>query len=131
MAVEIHGSENVKKAIEKAIENGTIKLNYIMGILRNWAKEGYPEDECDYGISGSKNKYGEWDSGANRSKKKYGECDSGENGINKKYGGGNGYGAECSNKGSGPDKNEFEGIRPRQPRKLSEEERRKASANVV
>lgn len=117
MAVEIHGSENVKKAIEKAIENGTIKVNYIMGILRNWAKEGYPEDECDYGISGSKKKYGEWDSGIKGSKKK--------------YGGGNGYGAECSSKGSGPDKNEFEGIRPRQPRKLSEEERRKASANVV
>lgn len=159
MAVEIHGSENVKKAIEKAIENGTIKLNYIMGILRNWAKEGYPEDECDYGISGGKNKYGKCDSsvngsknnygecvsGENRSRNKYGECDSCENGINKKYGeydygikgskkkygGGNGYGAECSNKGSGPDKNEFEGIRPRQPRKLSEEERRKASAKVV
>ncbi len=117
MAVEIHGSENVKKAIEKSIENGTIKLNYILGILRNWAKEGYPEDECD--------------SGVNRSKKKYGECDSRIKGSKKKYGGGNGYGAECSNKGSGPDKNEFEGIRPRQPRKLSEEERRKASANVV
>lgn len=145
MAVEIHGSENVKKAIEKAIENGTIKLNYIMGILRNWAKEGYPEDEYDYGISGGKNKYGKCDYGANRSKKKYGECDSDKNGINKKYGecdsgikgsnkkygGGNGYGAECSSKGSGPDKNEFKGIRPGKPRKLSEEERRKASANVV
>lgn len=173
MAVEIHGSKNVKKAIEKAIENGTIKLNYIMGILRNWAKEGYPEDECDYGISGSKNKYGKCDYGSNRSKKKYGECDSGENGINKKYGefdsdengikkkygecdsgenginkkygewdsgirgskkkygGGNGYGAECSSKGCGPDKNEFKGIRPGKARKLSEEERRKASANVV
>lgn len=47
LAINTHGEENVKKAIDEAIEIGSTKANmrYINGILRNWRKEGYPEDD--------------------------------------------------------------------------------------
>lgn len=47
LAINTHGEENVKKAIDEAIEVGSTKANmrYINGILRNWRKEGYPEDD--------------------------------------------------------------------------------------
>ena len=47
LAITTHGEENVKKAIDEAIEVGRTKANmrYINGILRNWRKEGYPEDD--------------------------------------------------------------------------------------
>jgi predicted phage replisome organizer len=43
-AVEIHGAENVKSAIDKALEKNKVSLVYINGILRNWAREGYPKE---------------------------------------------------------------------------------------
>ena len=47
LAISTHGEENVRKAINEAIETGKTKGNmrYINGILRNWRKEGYPEDD--------------------------------------------------------------------------------------
>ncbi|MDU1004460.1 MAG: phage replisome organizer N-terminal domain-containing protein [Clostridium butyricum] len=47
LAISTHGEENVRKAIDEAIETGKTKGNmrYINGILRNWRKEGYPEDD--------------------------------------------------------------------------------------
>lgn len=43
-AVKIHGYDNVKMAIEKALEANKPAMSYINGILKNWAKDGYPKD---------------------------------------------------------------------------------------
>lgn len=47
LAIMAHGELNVRKAIDEAIETGKSKSNmrYINGILKNWRKEGYPEDD--------------------------------------------------------------------------------------
>lgn len=45
LAITTHGEVYVKKAIDKAIETGKVNMRYINGILRNWRKEGYPEDD--------------------------------------------------------------------------------------
>ena len=42
LAVSIHGEENVKLAINKAVEVNILTMNYINGILENWQREGYP-----------------------------------------------------------------------------------------
>ena len=91
LLVNMHGKENVKKAINKAIELGKTNMPYISGILSNWRKEGYPNDDV----------------------------------------GGNKYGGKCNNKDNESDTNKFKDFKPKEPRKLSEEERKKASASVV
>ena len=55
LTIKDHGEDNVRKAIDKAIETGKTKANmrYINGILKNWRKEGYPED--DVGMGGINN----------------------------------------------------------------------------
>ena len=47
LAIIDHGELNVRKAIDEAIETGKSKSNmrYINGILKNWKKEGYTEDD--------------------------------------------------------------------------------------
>jgi DnaD/phage-associated family protein len=57
-AVKIHGAEYVKKAMNSALERNKSTMVYINGILKNWAKEGYPKDGEDYG-SGSTGKNNE------------------------------------------------------------------------
>lgn len=42
LAVNKHGSDNVKKALDKALEKGKVSMPYVNGILETWAKEGYP-----------------------------------------------------------------------------------------
>lgn len=44
-AVSTHGAENVKLAIDKAMEVNRFRMNYINGILNNWQVEGYPTTE--------------------------------------------------------------------------------------
>lgn len=44
LAVLQHGYNNVQKAIDKALEKGKFSMSYINGILRTWAKEGYPKE---------------------------------------------------------------------------------------
>lgn len=44
-AIKEHEYKNVKQAIEKAIELNKIDIKYINGILKNWKKEGYPEEQ--------------------------------------------------------------------------------------
>ena len=44
LAIMTHGSEYVKKAIDIAVQRKKIDMVYINGILRNWAKEGYPKE---------------------------------------------------------------------------------------
>lgn len=38
-----HTEEYVRLAIDKAIESNKFNVKYIIGILRNWKKEGYPD----------------------------------------------------------------------------------------
>ncbi|AWZ50005.1 replication initiation and membrane attachment (plasmid) [Clostridiaceae bacterium 14S0207] len=45
LAVEKHGYEYTKLAVEKAISLDKCKMSYVNGILQNWAKEGYPSLE--------------------------------------------------------------------------------------
>ena len=42
LAISMHGYESVKMAINKAIEVNKPNMTYINGILKNWRKEGYP-----------------------------------------------------------------------------------------
>jgi predicted phage replisome organizer len=44
-AVELHGAENVKMAMDKALEKNRPTMTYINGILKNWAVEGYPKED--------------------------------------------------------------------------------------
>ncbi|WP_163195406.1 DnaD domain protein [Clostridium thermarum] len=43
-AVEVHGYDNVKRAIDKAVEKGKLSMSYVNGILKTWAREGYPRE---------------------------------------------------------------------------------------
>lgn len=40
-----HTEKYVRMAIDKAIENNKFNVKYIIGILRNWKNEGYPNSE--------------------------------------------------------------------------------------
>lgn len=54
-AIAIHGVENVKLALDRALEVGKFRMNYINGILSNWMEEGYPNN-CR-NSNGSSDKY--------------------------------------------------------------------------
>lgn len=43
-AVKIHGYESVKMAMERSLDANKPAMSYINGILKNWAKDGYPKD---------------------------------------------------------------------------------------
>ena len=52
--IDMHGEKNVRSAIDMAIEAGKINMRYVNGILKNWAKEGYPEEGGTFnGVNGS------------------------------------------------------------------------------
>lgn len=53
LSVNDHGGENVKAAIDKALEVDRPRMNYINGILNNWKIEGYPESSTDSRKKGS------------------------------------------------------------------------------
>lgn len=54
LAISKHGADNVRMAFDKAIEAGRITMMYVNGILRNWAREGYPrEGEVEDGNRGA------------------------------------------------------------------------------
>ena len=97
LAIATHGEVNVKKAIDEAIKTGKSKSNmrYINGILRNWKREGYPEDDV----------------------------------------GGMGNGAdirtESDNQNSRKDSKEFKDFKPKECRKLTDEERRKYDSVLI
>ena len=44
LAISKYGADNVRMAIDKSIEAGKITMRYVNGILRNWRKDGYPEE---------------------------------------------------------------------------------------
>ena len=45
LAISMHGYENVKMAINKALEVNKSNMTYINGILKNWRREGYPNEK--------------------------------------------------------------------------------------
>lgn len=49
-AINLHGSQNVKKAMHIAVERDKPTMIYINGILKNWAKEGYPKEGEESGF---------------------------------------------------------------------------------
>ena len=54
LAVSKHGVDRVKQAFDRAIAAGKINMMYVNGILRNWAREGYPkEGEVEDGNRGA------------------------------------------------------------------------------
>lgn len=57
-AVEIHGEENVRKAMDRALDRDKPTMIYINGILKNWAKEGYPKEGEHNGTRGANKNYG-------------------------------------------------------------------------
>lgn len=60
IAIQDHGEENVRLAIDKSLELNKFNMTYINGILRNWAKEGYPKKKGEYknnGIGANHNEF--------------------------------------------------------------------------
>ncbi|NFH79638.1 DnaD domain protein [Clostridium botulinum] len=45
LAISKHGFDNVKMAVDKALEVNKADMTYINGILKNWKREGYPNNE--------------------------------------------------------------------------------------
>lgn len=91
-AINTHTERYVKMAIDKSMEAGKFNMAYINGILKNWKREGYPnEDSKGESINGT-NSYG---------------------------------------KGNIQDTGKFEGFKPKEPRKLTEEERKSAEKNLI
>lgn len=45
LALKMYDLKYVKMAIDKAIEANKITMGYINGILKNWAREGYPKEK--------------------------------------------------------------------------------------
>lgn len=91
-AINTHTERYVKMAIDKSMDAGKFNMAYINGILKNWKREGYPnEDSKGESINGT-NSYG---------------------------------------KGNIQDTGKFEGFKPKEPRKLTEEERKSAEKNLI
>ena len=90
-AIEIYGQKRVKMAMDVGFEKNCPDIKYAIGVLKNWRRDGYPEDDMEV--------------------KKNGFRSTGKN-----------------NKA---DKNEFAGFRPKEPRKLTEDERKRIEANLI
>ncbi|MVX62687.1 DnaD domain protein [Clostridium chromiireducens] len=90
LAIGAHGHQYVKMAVDIALKANKPNMTYIDGILKNWRREGYPDD---------------------KEVKKNGTRSFGKN--------------------SNPDKNEFTGFKPKKPRSLTEEQRKKAEETLI
>jgi len=91
LSIEMHGEKYVKLAMQKAIECGKTNITYINGILKNWKREGYPNEKEEVKVNGGK----------------------------------------FNSKGNTADKNEFAGFKPKKPKQLTEEERKKIEAELI
>lgn len=91
LSIDMHGEKYVKLAIEKAIECGKTNITYINGILKNWKREGYPNEKEEVKVNGGKR----------------------------------------NSKSNTADKNEFAGFKPKKPKHLTEEQRKKIEADLI
>lgn len=113
LAIREHGKEYVKLAIDKAIKCGKPNMAYVNGILKNWRKEGYPEDEISCECSNNIITHGK--------EKNNGIEDVGEKSCGKRSIG----------KGSGNGPGEFEGIKGKEWEKLNDDKRREYERKVI
>ncbi|MVX66312.1 phage replisome organizer, partial [Clostridium chromiireducens] len=90
-AIDIHGEKRVKMAMDVGFERSCPDIKYAIGVLKNWRRDGYPEDHMEV----KKN------------------------------------GVRSNGKSSTADKNEFAGFKPKEPRKLTETERKRIEANLI
>ncbi|WP_459477447.1 phage replisome organizer N-terminal domain-containing protein [Clostridium saccharoperbutylacetonicum] len=90
-AIDIHGVKFVKMAMDVGFEKNCPDIKYAIGILKNWRREGYPEENMEV----------------------------------KKNGGGS------TGMSNTTDKNIFAGFKPKEPRKLTEAQRKWAKENLI
>ena len=90
-AIDIHGEKLVKMAMDVGFEKNCPDIKYAIGVLKNWRRDGYPEDHMEV----KKN------------------------------------GVRSNGKSNTADKNEFAGFKPKEPRKLTEAERKRIEANLI
>ncbi|NOW07460.1 phage replisome organizer N-terminal domain-containing protein [Clostridium beijerinckii] len=90
-AIDIHGEKMVKMAMDIGFEKNCPDIKYAIGVLKNWRRDGYPEDNMEV----KKNEF------------------------------------RSTGKSNTSDKNEFAGFKPKEPRKLTEAERKRIEANLI
>lgn len=90
-AIDIHGEKMVKMAMDVGFERNCPDIKYAIGVLKNWRRDGYPEDDMEVKKNGFRS----------------------------------------TGKSKTADKNEFAGFRPKEPRKLTEAERKRIEANLI
>ena len=90
-AINLHGEKRVKMAMDIGFEKNCPEIKYVIGILKNWRRDGYPKDDMEVKTNGFRS----------------------------------------TGKSNTADKNEFAGFKPKEPRKLTEAERKKADANLI
>jgi len=90
-AIDIHGEKLVKMAMNVGFEKNCPDIKYAIGVLKNWRRDGYPEDHMEVK----------------------------KNGVRR------------TGKSNTSDKNEFAGFKPKEPRKLTEAERKRIEANLI
>ncbi|MFT8344476.1 MAG: phage replisome organizer N-terminal domain-containing protein [Clostridium beijerinckii] len=90
-AIDIHGEKMVKMAMDVGFEKNCPDIKYAIGVLKNWRRDGYPEDHMEV----KKN------------------------------------GVRSNGKSNTANKNEFAGFKPKEPRKLTEAERKRIEENLI
>ena len=90
-AINIHGENWVKMAMDVGFEKSCPDIKYAIGILKNWRRDGYPKDDVEVKKDGIRS----------------------------------------TRKSNTADKNEFAGFKPKEPRKLTDAERKRIEANLI
>ncbi|NMF05229.1 phage replisome organizer N-terminal domain-containing protein [Clostridium beijerinckii] len=90
-AIDIHGEKLVKMAMDVGFQKNCPDINYAIGVLKNWKRDGCPEDHMEVKKNGFRS----------------------------------------TGKSNTADKNEFAGFKPKEPRKLTEAERKRIEANLI
>ncbi|OOP72148.1 phage replisome organizer N-terminal domain-containing protein [Clostridium beijerinckii] len=90
-AIDIHGEKWVKMAMDVGFERNCHDIKYAIGVLKNWRRDGYPEDNVEVKKNGFRS----------------------------------------TGKSNSEDKNEFAGFKPKEPRKLTDAERKRIEANLI
>ncbi|OVE64926.1 MULTISPECIES: phage replisome organizer N-terminal domain-containing protein [Clostridium] len=90
-AIDIHGEKLVKMAMDVGFQKNCPDINYAIGVLKNWKRDGCPKDNVEVKKNGFRG----------------------------------------TRKSNTADKNEFAGFKPKEPRKLTEAERKRIEANLI
>ncbi|WP_297418724.1 phage replisome organizer N-terminal domain-containing protein [Clostridium sp.] len=90
-AIDLYGEKWVKKAMDVGFQKNCPDINYAIGVLKNWKRDGCPEDNVEVKKNGFRG----------------------------------------TRKSNTADKNEFAEFKPKEPRKLTEAERKRIEANLI